>query len=381
MTPAALERPADPVAAVTHPDPYPYYADLVARRPLGRDEALGLWVAAGADAVKAVLTSELCGVRPTAEPVPRALVGSPAGDIFGQLVRMNDGAAHLRLKPGVAAKVSSIDPARVFEHGARWSRHLADELGPAAEPGRLSEFAFRLPVYVVASLLGVAADSLEPAATWTGELVRAFAPSATPADVDRGSAAAGRLGALFCALLGRERLDAVVANTVGYLTQSYEATAGLIGNTLLALGRHDDVRARLATDPALLPWVVREVARHDSPVQNTRRFLIADGVVAGQSMKAGDVVLVVLAAANRDPAANSQPERFDPFRRERRIFTFGLGAHACPGEVMATVIAHAGVERLLAAGVEPVRLAETVAYRTSPNTRIPVFGSPAGSRS
>jgi cytochrome P450 len=364
----------DPIAAVTHPDPYPYYAELVARRPLHRDDALGLWVAASAAAVKAALTSEACRVRPIAEPVPRALVGSPAGDIFGHLVRMNDGATHMRLKPGVAARVASIDPARVLEQGTRWARQLADELQPVARPERLADFAFRLPVYVVAGVLGVAPDALPQAAAWTGEFVGCLAPGATPEQLERGKAAAGHLASLIGSLLKREGPDAIVANTVGYLSQAYEATAGLIGNTLVALGRERDVRESVAAEPQNLAWVVREVARHDPPVQNTRRFLAEDATVAGQAMKAGETVLLVLAAANRDPAANPDPDRFDPRRRERTIFTFGLGAHACPGEAMATAIAQAGVARLLAAGVEPERLAEGVTYRRSANTRIPLFG-------
>src|SRR4030095_7484258 len=90
----SLPPPRDPVAAVTHPDPYPYYAELVAARPLYRDDLQGDWVASSAAAVTAVLTSERCRVRPPAEPVPKALVGSPAGEIFRRLVRMTDGAGH-----------------------------------------------------------------------------------------------------------------------------------------------------------------------------------------------------------------------------------------------------------------------------------------------
>ena len=90
-------------------------------------------------------------------------------------------------------------------------------------------------------------------------------------------------------------------------------------------------------------------------------------------MKAGDAVLVILAAANRDPSVNPNPERFDIFRKQRRIFSFGVGAHACPGEALATTIAKAGVERLIASGVAFGRLAETVNYRASANARIPIF--------
>ena len=64
-----------------------------------------------------------------------------------------------------------------------------------------------------------------------------------------------------------------MANTIGYLSQAYEATAGLIGNTLVALGRHGDLRERAGAEAGFLPAVIREVVRHDPPVQNTRRFL------------------------------------------------------------------------------------------------------------
>jgi cytochrome P450 len=372
-----VTAPADPLTAVTHPDPYPYYADLVGRRPLHRDESLGLWVAAGAGAAAAVLTSQACRVRPIAEPVPRALIGSPAGDIFGHLVRMNDGVVHARLKPGVAARVAALDPGRVSEQSERAAQALADELAPATHPERLADFAFRLPAYAVGGLLGVEPAALPRTAARVGELVACLAPGATAEALERGRAAAGELVAQFAALLRRDGLDAIVANTIGYLSQAYEATAGLVGNTLVTLARGGDLRARVRAEPGLLPWIVREVARHDSPVQNTRRFLAEDAVVAGQAMRAGDAVLVVLAAANRDPAANPDPERFDPHRRERRIFTFGHGAHACPGEAMATAIAHAGVARLLAAGLEPARLAAGITYRPSVNTRVPRFPAAA----
>src|SRR5260370_21246165 len=107
--PDAPPFPRDPIAAATHPDPYPYYAALVARKPLYRDDALGLWVATSAAAVSAVLASDLCHVRPPAEPVPAALLGTPAGEIFRRLVRMNDGQVHARSRQLVGATVASID--------------------------------------------------------------------------------------------------------------------------------------------------------------------------------------------------------------------------------------------------------------------------------
>src|SRR5215212_997440 len=98
----------NPITAVVHPDPYPYYAELVATKPLYYDAALGLWVASSAAAIDAIFNNRLCRVRPVAEPIPRALLGSPAADIFRQLVRMNDGADHCPLKQAISATLAAV---------------------------------------------------------------------------------------------------------------------------------------------------------------------------------------------------------------------------------------------------------------------------------
>jgi cytochrome P450 len=379
--------PQDPLAAVTHADPYAYYADLVARKPLYYDDNLRLWVASSASAVTHALTNSLCRVRPATEPVPGSLIGSPAAEIFRHLVRMNDGEKHYPVKRAVSASVGSIDVAQATEQSVSWARFLFDE----GMPDRLSRFAFHLPVYVVGSLLGVPADMLRQTALWVSDFARCLAPAGAADQIERGKTAAGYLLQMFRELANREggllsafareapvsagvqACDAVIANGIGFLWQSYEATAGLIGNTLLALASRPEIRDRVAADPELLRHVIQEVLRYDSPIQNTRRFLADDGLVAGARMKAGDAILVILAAANRDPSANSNPERFDVFRKERRIFTFGAGAHACPGETLAVTIARAGVERLIAAGVVIERLPETMTYRASANARVPIF--------
>ncbi|HZF38870.1 MAG TPA: cytochrome P450 [Blastocatellia bacterium] len=383
--------PQDPITAVTHPDPYAYYADLVARKPLYYDDKLRLWVASSASAVTSTLTNGLCRVRPATEPVPKSLLGSPAAEIFRHLVRMNDGEWHCPFKQAVSAALASIDAAQATQQSVKWARFLLEESGAWAT--RLSRFAFHLPVYVVGSLLGVPEDGLHQTALWMSDFARCLAPASNsdqPDQLERGKTAAGHLLQMFRDLpgnedgllntlareakrSGREETDTIVANGIGFLSQSYEATAGLIGNTLLALASRPEVRDQVAADPDLLRSVIQEVLRYDSPVQNTRRFLAEEGFVAGEKMKAGNAILVILAAANRDPSANPNPERFDVFRTERRIFTFGVGVHACPGEALATAIAKAGVERLIASGIALERLAETMTYRASANARIPIF--------
>ena len=382
--------PQDPIAAVTHPDPYAYYSSLVAHKPLYYDDRLRLWVASSAAAVTAVLTNDLCRVRPAMEPVPAALLGSRAADIFRNLIRMNDGERHYPFKQAVASSPASIDAAQVAQQSGKWAQFLLDESGSRAVAGDLSRFAFHLPVHVVGSLLGVPPEMLNQTALWMSDFTRCFAPASSPDQIERGKTAADHLLRMFRSLLaredgllgalareakrlGREDINVIIANGIGFLSQSYEATAGLIGATLLALASRPEIRNQVISDHGLLRPVIQEVLRYDSPVQNTRRFLALNGSAAGQDMKAGDVILVILAAANRDPAVNPNPERFDAFRTERRIYTFGVGPHACPGETLATTIAMEGVGRLIKSGA-PLELTETMTYRVSANTRIPLFG-------
>ena len=90
-------------------------------------------------------------------------------------------------------------------------------------------------------------------------------------------------------------------------------------------------------------------------------------------MKAGDAVLVLLAAANRDPEVNLQPDIFDIHRQQPTCFTFGLGIHACPGQSIAEVITRAALQHLVSSGLDVTALPKTVTYRPSVNTRIPLL--------
>ncbi|BBN54355.1 hypothetical protein TRE132_24800 [Pseudomonas chlororaphis subsp. aurantiaca] len=104
----------DPITAVTHADPYPYYASLRTRSGLAFDPRLGMWLASSAAAVAAVLAHPECRVRPAHEPVPRGIADGAAGTVFGQLMRMNDGerqrCPRAAVEPGLLAEVQRHDP-------------------------------------------------------------------------------------------------------------------------------------------------------------------------------------------------------------------------------------------------------------------------------
>ena len=386
----------DPIGAVTAPDPYPYYAQLVAERPFYRDDVLGMWVASSAAAVEAVLTSPSVRVRPPSETVPNAIVGTAAGDIFARLVRMNDGPYHAALKPLLSVAFDALDAATLSAVSDNCAAKLVEDAGPPAGAASISAFAFALPAVVIATLIGLPPEMIAQLPQRARALVRAFAPGAQPDDIADGAASVTMLcnavsdafrvaQTPLAAMFAREpgagasgtiaRAD-MVANAVGFFSQAYDATAGLIGAMLLALASRAELCGRARADHVLLAAVAAETARHDAPVQNTRRFVAQDGTIFGQDLREGEMILVVLAAANRDPSVNPDPDRFDPMRENRRTYTFGFGPHACPGMQLAVTIARAGVARLLDAGLDVASLRSPAAYVPSVNARIPVFAAP-----
>lgn len=373
-----MRPPTDPYLAVTHPDPYPYYAGLRARGGLHRIEGFDPWIAADGATVRAVLTSEHCRVRPQAEPVPPHLGGTAAGALFGRLVRMNDGGPFPAVKQALASSLEEMMSALEAE-SRRWSARLFAEPSIALLPTR----ALQLPVFVLGTLLGLPEEGLDACMQDVGAYVRSVGH---PQAVNEGAASAARLTGRVesCSQVMPELLSRFSArmqeggapaelrtpNAVGLLTQAYEATAGLLGASLRAIARMPSLRTRLASSECTVEDVVREAARHESPVQNTRRFVHSRASVAGQDLEAGATVVVVLAAANRDPQENPRPDDFLPRREDRRTFTFGLGAHACLGQRLAETMAVAATEQVLASGLDLSPLSGPVTWRASTNTRI-----------
>ncbi|SES04953.1 Cytochrome P450 [Streptomyces sp. yr375] len=372
-----------PISAVRLPDPYPYYATLVAERPFAYDDDLSAWVASDAEAVTAVLRAEALRVRPPAEPVPAGIVGTPAGEVFGSLVRMTDGDVRGRLKRVVVDALGHADLAAAARLAADRTRAVLARGGEVP----YEELMFGVPARVVAGLCGLDAGVDDEAARLIGDFVQCIPATATP-DQQRAAAEAagqlqkllgpgieraadGLLGDLVRAARAADWADTapLLANAIGFLSQTYDATAGLIGNTLVALARGH------AVPPTAdgLELLVREVVRYDAPIQNTRRFAARPFRHRGAEVEPGQSVLVLLAAANRDPAANADPHTLRPGRPDPTVFTFGADAHHCPGRDLAVAIATATIDTLLTSGAHPSTLPTTPAYRPLANARIPLL--------
>lgn len=383
-------------AAPSHPNPYPYYGRLAREQPLFRDEVNGWWVAASAATVNEVLRSELCLTRPPGGSVPAALRG-PAAEVFGRIVRLRDDETHGLMKAAVAAALRGLDLDIVAGLTQARAAELNNELGFPLDEAKTTQFMFALPARVIAQLLGIPPERYGDVVSWLGDFGSAAAsavtgiPAPDAALFARGHRAAQGLIDLIGGLGNNERgplLNALLqqtqragctdpadvsANAVGYMFQGYAATAALIGLTLLALARRPELRAQVEADRALLGQVIQEVLRYDPSTNSTYRFVARDGVIAGQKLRQGDMIIVLIAAANRDPALNPEPDLFDVARQNRKYFEFGAGAHACPADKFAPLIAVIAVDHLLTHGTPLERLESCLSYVTSGHVRIPLF--------
>lgn len=245
-------------------------------------------------------------------------------------------------------------------------RSLVDGLlDRAADRGHfdvVEDFAYPLPVAVICRLLGVPLDDEPQFSRASALLAQALDPFSTitgvPPDVASERQRAGAwLREYFHGLIERRRShpgddllsgliaveesgdqlteEEIVSTCNLLLIAGHETTVNLIGNAVLAMLRNPGQWAALGVDPDRAPAIVEETLRYDPPVQLVGRIALADMMIGGVDVPAGDVMMLLLAAAHRDPAEFDRPDVFDPERKGLRHLGFGRGAHYCLGAPLA----------------------------------------------
>ena len=332
-------NPMNAIAAASHPDPYPYYRRLLEGPALSFDPRLEQWVASRDKVIEVVLANPHCIVRPTSEPVPKAIAGSSAGAVFARLVRMNEGCLHADGKRAISDALAAVDMSALRTRSEQLAGLLGERNG-LLRGVAITRWIFDLPTYVIADLLGFNETQLPQVARWTSDFVRCLSPLSTPDQLTSAARAARALQDCMARVLKVDGLaqrasqtnwidqDALIANMIGLLSQTHEASAGLIGNCIVALLEQPEIQQRLRDDPQLTAAFVQEVARSDPPVQNTRRFVAQQTSVAGVSLQPGDMMLL-LAVAGRGEQCNAEAGLFLLDRKEGKLTGFGHGRHDC----------------------------------------------------
>ena len=338
-------------------DPYPLFHRLRAEDPVHWEADLGFWALTRyADAVFALREASLFSSAIHDGHRPGGL-GLPTAGWFVFL----DPPRHTRLR----GLVHSAFTPHVVEGLRPRIQAIVDELlDRAAAAGRLdliADLGFPLPAIVIAELLGVPGGDREQFKRWSADLAAAGGLVRMAADgaerLGRARTSGAALNAYFRDIV-RERQrtprddllsrltrvqsaegtlseEELVDTCVLLLFAGHETTMNLIGNGMLALLRHPDELCRLRVDSSLVGSAVEELLRFDSPVQIRVRIAREPVEIGGRRIARGQRVLVLVGAANRDPARFPDPDRLDAARPDNRHLAFGHGIHFCTGAPLA----------------------------------------------
>jgi cytochrome P450 len=397
---AELLRLLDPAI---RPDPYPLLARLREAAPF-RMPMVPVTVAASFADCAAVLHDPNASVdRAKATlPIGRSTIRDflppdpPAGMEHPSFLFL-DPPDHTRLR----RLVSKAFTARVVQRLEPRITALVDEaFDRAAERGSLevvADLAYPLPVTVICQLLGVPLEDEAQFSAWSRTLARALDPvlaltGRRHADFGAQLSAAVEVHHYFESLVQARRAepsddllsaltqahdagdqlstDELISSCVLLLIAGHETTVNLISAGVLALLRNPEQLQALREEPELASGVVEEALRYDPPVQMLARIAASPMQVGDVPVERGDVVLMLLAAAHRDPAAFTDPDRFDP-HREARHLAFGMGPHFCLGAPLARLEARLALSHFARRVVEPRLLGDPPPYKDSATLRGP----------
>jgi len=394
---STLERPAltelaDPAIL---PNPYPVLAALREASPFAEFDGAFVVVGRHADC-SAVLRHPNASSDRTqsllAPAVPRRTRQRPS---FLSL----DPPDHTRLRRLVSKAFTPRAIARLEPRIRELTSELLTAAAAAGQMEVVSQLAYPLPVRIISELLGVPVDDHPRFAGWSARLAHSLQPgfgldsAEAQARAEAAQVASDEFAVYFGELIAvrrahpaddllsemiaaeddGERLTEaeLIATCVLLLVAGHETTVGLISNGILALLRHPDQLALLQANPDLAASAVEETLRYDAPVQMTARVARGGMEVGPVAARDGALVLLLLAAAGRDPEAFADPDRFDIRRGATGHLAFAAGPHFCLGAPLARLEAAIALESVARRMRAPRLNADSLDYKPNLNLRGP----------
>lgn len=376
---ATGRRPDSPLDAVLSSpafiaDPYPAYRRLRAEYPLYWSRHWGVWVVSRYEDVVAILRDPARFSSSGRFNTLLELLPPDEAATLGPIARFGRGAfnvdppAHTGLRRVLR---DAFGPAVIAGLRPRVEATVHALLDRAEAGGSIDvvrDLALPLPVAIVCDLLGVDEDDREGFEGWAEAVLDFLALGTTePQRARRAAAAFQAMEVRFQGLLSSRRRTPrddllslmAVATGIGAIAPEdapllaaelmiagHHTTKDLIANAVISLARVPEARARLRAEPGLWPSAVEEVLRFESSIQRGWRRVTEDVILHGLRLRAGDLVFLMLGAANRDPAVFPDPDRFDPRRSPNRHLSFGYGIHLCIGAPLARLEAPIALEAL-----------------------------------
>lgn len=367
LRPVVVNRPSpapdpvgyDPLAPHVQEDPYPYYHRLLADHPLYYSPARDVWALCRYSDLRPALKD-----WQTFSSAEGVNIEPGFSETIGPEILNMDPPRHDQLRRLVSHHFSN-NTVGAYEPLVRAFAHeLIDGLCADGGGDFAGDFSQRLPVLVICRLMGIPLSDEATVRQLAHDMLLAL--SGTEEFNDVSTAAADELRRYMSELVADRRRsprdDVISSLATGeidgkpidagemfamcliiYLAGN-TTTSSLVSNGLYLLAQHPDQQARLAVTPEAVPNAVEELLRYESPVQWTSRITTRDVEMHGRVVPAGSRVMMLLAAAHRDPRVFEDPDAFDVFRRPRRHLGFGDGVHRCVGAPLARLEGRVALE-------------------------------------
>lgn len=356
-------------------DPYAVYRAMRTQDPVHWNRRRGLWFLTRYDDVmpalkdhKRLSTAVFHIEKPHMEQRPAD--GKRYQAFKGPTMVTTEPPEQSRLRRGAAPAFSARAMERLGHRLEQIADELLDELVPRGSADILADFAYPFPIRAIAELLGIPADEQATfLALATGEKGSpGHDPRATKEALERAEQHGQQLRALVERVIARKRVEpgedlistmiaheqdakitlSEMTDTVHLMMEAgHITTVNLIGNGLDVLLDRPETLDRMRRDPELIPAAVEECLRYVGPVQFTGRTALEDLEIDGHKIAAGECLITLLPAANRDPAAFGDPETFDIDRPRHRNLALGIGAHVCIGAALARIETQIAFRKIL----------------------------------
>jgi cytochrome P450 len=309
----------------------------------------------------------------------------PGGEGTGSFIGM-DPPAHDRLRRLATSHFEQTEEVR--PDMVRTATGLIDSMRDKEQIDLVDDFAYPLPVTVICQQLGVPHEDEPRFHPWAEAIITQLDPR--PGQESAAAQASAEMNQYMAELVERYRSEAgsgllsglaaeegmstqdVVATGRLLLIAGHETTVNLITNGMLTLLRHPDILERLRHEQELAIPLVEELLRYEPPVQINPKYMALDDVEVGDvAIPKGSRIVLVLAAANRDPNRFPDPDRFDPEREDNEHLGFFTGIHYCFGAGLARQEAQVALIELASRLENPRLLQDPPPYRQNPTLRGP----------
>lgn len=388
--PAQRRASADPRDPAFFQNPYGFYAERHASAPNFYWEQYGHWCFAGFKEVNALLRDKRFG-REILHVATREEIGLPepkahtaAFDLTEKHSLLNlEPPAHTRLRTLVNRAFVSRHVEQLRPRIVKLANEVIDGFEGEASVDLIKAFAAPIPAIIIAEMIGLPAESAPQLLAWSNRMVAMYmfgVSQETELDANQASQdfmdylaaiiAERRkqpredlLSHMLTSDRGGDRLsdDEVMSTAILLLNAGHEATVHTTGNGVKSILESGIDPVTLFSSPEQTEATVEECLRFDAPLHLFTRYALSDLEFEGIHLRKGDVVGLMLGAANRDPARFANADRFDPFRTDGLNVSFGAGIHFCIGAPLARIELQVALSELFRR-LPRLRLAEAPRY-------------------